>query len=183
MNDATRCGTDRSELHHRRRPAAALLAALLALAACGGEGADEVGEGTDDAEFDMETVEFAPELDADRDRMERRESGLYVEDLQEGDGAEATAGARVRVHYTGWLPDGTQFDTSREGPEPFAFTLGAGQVIPGWDRGVEGMREGGRRRLVIPPELAYGSQGAGGVIPPDTPLVFEVELMEVLEAG
>lgn len=183
MNDATRSGTDRRKLHHRRLPAAALLAALLALAACGGDGADEVGEGTDDAEVDMESVQFASERDIDLDRMERRESGLYVEDLEEGDGPEATAGSRVRVHYTGWLPDGTQFDTSREGPEPFAFTVGAGQVIPGWDQGVQGMREGGRRRLVIPPELAYGSQGAGGVIPPDTPLVFEVELVEVLGSG
>lgn len=183
MNDTTRSGTDHRKLQHRRLPAVALFAALVALAACGGDGSEELGDGTDDAGLDVEFVEFAPELDADRDRMERRESGLYVEDLQEGDGAEATAGTRVRVHYTGWLPDGTQFDTSREGPEPFAFTLGAGQVIPGWDQGVEGMREGGRRRLVIPPDLAYGSQGAGDVIPPDTPLVFEVEVVEVLEAG
>lgn len=183
MNDTTRYGADHRKLRHRRLPAVALFAALVALAACGGDGGDQVGEGADDAEGDMEAVQFAAEVDVDLDRMERGESGLYVEDLQEGDGAEATAGTRVRVHYTGWLPDGTQFDTSREGPEPFAFTVGAGQVIPGWDEGVEGMREGGRRRLVIPPELAYGSQGAGGVIPPDTPLVFEVELVEVLEAG
>ena len=107
-------------------------------------------------------------------------------DLRVGTGADATAGRRVTVNYTGWLYDptqpeqkGRQFDTS-VGRSPFAFTLGAGQVIRGWDQGVAGMKVGGQRRLVIPPELAYGRDGAGGgAIPPNATLVFDVELLDV----
>ena len=106
-------------------------------------------------------------------------SGLKIEDLEVGSGAEAKAGQTVVVHYTGWLLDGTKFDSSVDRGTPFEFRLGAGQVIPGWDRGVEGMRVGGTRRLTIPPELAYGDRGAAGVIPPGATLVFEVELLEV----
>jgi rhodanese-related sulfurtransferase len=86
------------------------------------------------------------------------------------------------VHYTGWLEDGTKFDSSRDRNRPFEVTLGAGQVIPGWERGIEGMRVGGVRELIIPPELGYGSRGAGGVIPPDATLRFEIELLEVQRA-
>jgi FKBP-type peptidyl-prolyl cis-trans isomerase len=103
---------------------------------------------------------------------------LVKEDLQVGSGAEATPGLSVEVHYTGWLLDGKQFDSSRGG-EPFAFRLGGGQVIKGWDQGVVGMRVGGKRKLTIPPELGYGLRGFPGVIPAQATLVFEVELLGV----
>jgi FKBP-type peptidyl-prolyl cis-trans isomerase FkpA len=106
-------------------------------------------------------------------------SGLIIEELSVGDGDEATAGQNVTVHYTGWLTDGTKFDSSKDRDEPFAFPLGARRVIAGWDEGVQGMKVGGKRKLTIPPELGYGSRGAGGVIPPDATLVFEVELLDV----
>jgi peptidylprolyl isomerase len=107
------------------------------------------------------------------------ESGLQYEDTTVGTGAEAAAGQRVSVHYSGTLEDGKKFDSSRDRGKPFQFTLGAGQVIKGWDEGVAGMKVGGQRRLVIPPELGYGSRGAGGVIPPNATLVFDVELLDV----
>lgn len=117
-------------------------------------------------------------------------SALETTDTMQGTGAVAAAGSRVTVHYTGWLYDrrqpdqkGTQFDSSRTGGQPFSFRLGAGQVIPGWDQGVQGMKAGGQRRLVIPAALAYGDSGAGGVIPPGATLVFDVELLEVEPAG
>ena len=83
------------------------------------------------------------------------------------------------MHYTGWLTDGTKFDSSLDRNEPFPFVVGGGEVIPGWDQGVEGMKVGGTRKLIIPPDMGYGDQGAGGVIPPGATLVFEVELIEV----
>jgi FKBP-type peptidyl-prolyl cis-trans isomerase len=104
---------------------------------------------------------------------------LSVQDLVVGTGAEATSGKKVQVHYTGWLTDGKKFDSSLDRGKPFGFTLGAGQVIQGWDKGVAGMRVGGKRKLTIPPELGYGGRGAGNVIPPNATLVFEVELLEV----
>ncbi len=103
---------------------------------------------------------------------------LVKEDLALGEGAEAVAGRVVEVHYTGWLLDGKVFDSSRE-RGPFAFALGAGQVIKGWDQGVLGMRVGGKRKLTIPPELAYGMRGFPGVIPAMATLTFEVELLDV----
>jgi FKBP-type peptidyl-prolyl cis-trans isomerase len=106
-------------------------------------------------------------------------SGLVYEELTPGQGAEATNGCRVAVHYTGWLTDGTQFDSSKDRGDPFRFTLGEGQVIAGWDEGVAGMKVGGKRKLTIPPQLGYGARGAGGVIPPNATLVFEVELLEI----
>ncbi len=111
-------------------------------------------------------------------------TGLQYEDLTVGEGAEATAGQFVSVHYTGWLQndDGTageKFDSSVDRDEPFEFSLGAGQVIQGWDQGVQGMKVGGKRRLVIPSALGYGARGAGGVIPPHATLIFDVELLEV----
>ena len=106
-------------------------------------------------------------------------SGLQFEDKRTGAGAKARSGQSVVVHYTGWLTDGRKFDSSRDRNQPFAFGLGAGQVIAGWDEGVEGMQVGGLRRLTIPPQLGYGEFGAGGVIPPNATLVFEVELLEV----
>ena len=107
------------------------------------------------------------------------DTGLKIEDLDQGDGAEAVAGMRVTVHYTGWLEDGAKFDSSRDRDDPFSFPLGGGRVIRGWDEGVAGMKVGGRRRLTIPSSLGYGSAGAGGVIPPNATLVFEVELLGV----
>jgi len=106
-------------------------------------------------------------------------SGLQYTDSAEGDGDTAEAGNRVSVHYTGWLTDGTKFDSSLDRNQPFDFNLGAGQVIAGWDEGVCGMKIGGKRKLTIPSDLGYGAAGAGGVIPPDATLVFEVELLEV----
>ncbi len=106
-------------------------------------------------------------------------SELIIEDLTVGNGDEAVAGKTVIVHYTGWLTNGSKFDSSKDRNDPFDFRLGAGQVIRGWDQGVAGMQVGGKRKLTIPPEMAYGSRGAGGVIPPNATLVFEVELLAV----
>jgi FKBP-type peptidyl-prolyl cis-trans isomerase FkpA len=113
-------------------------------------------------------------------------TSLQTRDITPGDGTEATKGQVVRVHYTGWLysanaPDnrGTKFDSSKDRNEPFDFRLGAGEVIEGWDQGVAGMKVGGTRVLTIPPAMGYGARGAGGVIPPNATLVFEVELLDV----
>ena len=107
------------------------------------------------------------------------ESGLQYIDLKVGEGDVAEAGNTVTVHYTGTFQDGRKFDSSLDRGQPFTFPLGAGQVIKGWDEGVAGMKVGGKRRLIIPPDLAYGEQGAGAVIPPNSTLVFEVELLKV----
>jgi FKBP-type peptidyl-prolyl cis-trans isomerase FkpA len=118
--------------------------------------------------------------------MPSTESGLQYEDTTVGSGATAQAGAHVTVHYTGWLHDasapqqrGRKFDSSKDRNDPFGFDLGAGMVIRGWDEGVQGMQVGGTRVLTIPPALGYGARGAGGVIPPNATLVFEVELLGV----
>ena len=105
--------------------------------------------------------------------------GLQIEDLKIGIGAEAVSGQNVSVHYTGWLTNGTKFDSSVDRGSPFQFPLGGGRVIQGWDQGVAGMRVGGKRKITIPPELGYGARGAGGLIPPNATLVFEVELLGV----
>jgi FKBP-type peptidyl-prolyl cis-trans isomerase FkpA len=107
-------------------------------------------------------------------------SGLKYQDLKVGDGAIAESGKTVQVHYTGWLTDGTKFDSSVDRGQPFSFRLGAGNVIRGWDEGVKGMRIGGKRKLTIPPDLGYGAAGTpGGPIPPNATLVFDVELLDV----
>jgi FKBP-type peptidyl-prolyl cis-trans isomerase FkpA len=107
------------------------------------------------------------------------DSGLKIEELVEGDGQLAEAGQQVSVHYTGWLREGDKFDSSVDRNQPFQFALGKGMVIRGWDEGVAGMKVGGKRRLTIPPQLGYGAQGAGGVIPPNATLVFDVELLAI----
>lgn len=106
-------------------------------------------------------------------------TGLQIEEITLGTGATAAAGQQVSVHYTGYLADETKFDSSKDRQEPFNFALGMGQVIAGWDEGVQGMQVGGVRKLTIPPELAYGARGAGGVIPPNATLVFEIELLAI----
>ncbi|TWI65522.1 FKBP-type peptidyl-prolyl cis-trans isomerase FkpA [Pseudoduganella lurida] len=111
-------------------------------------------------------------------------SGLQYDDVVTGEGAEAKAGQNVTVHYTGWLRNddgskGAKFDSSKDRNDPFEFALGAGMVIRGWDEGVQGMKVGGTRQLIIPADLGYGARGAGGVIPPNATLIFDVELLDV----
>ena len=111
--------------------------------------------------------------------MQTLDSGLQFQDVVVGTGQVATPGDALSVHYTGWLTDGTKFDSSKDRGQPFEFTLGQGQVIQGWDQGLNGMRVGSTRRLTIPPELGYGAGGTGGVIPPNATLIFEVELLTI----
>ena len=123
-----------------------------------------------------------PEPDSPRkSRMNATVSatGLTIEDTRLGQGAVVAPGQTVNVHYTGWLAGGRKFDSSRERAEAFEFELDAGDVIAGWDEGVQGMRVGGQRRLVVPPHLGYGEQGAGSSVPPNSTLVFDVELLSV----
>lgn len=145
-----------------------LLACALPLlaAACGS-----------DSPTSIEDTEFAPALGVDLSAMTRTESGLYIRDITVGTGAVAQNGKTVSVYYQGWLASGTRFDFRMSGA-PFPFRLGTGEVIRGWDQGVAGMRVGGKRQLVIPPALAYGSEGRGS-IPPNAVLVFEVEVRGV----
>jgi FKBP-type peptidyl-prolyl cis-trans isomerase FkpA len=107
------------------------------------------------------------------------DSDLKIEDVAVGSGDEAVHGKTVTVHYTGWLTDGTKFDSSLDRGQPFSFPLGGGRVIQGWEQGVTGMRIGGQRRLTIPPHLGYGARGAGNVIPPNATLIFDVQLLGV----
>lgn len=146
-----------------------LLCAVLALAGCGSS--DDSG--------DPAKVTYADSLGVDLSAMNKSESGLYSQDLVVGTGKEAVKGSRVQVHYAGWLPSGSLFDNSRTRGEPFVFSVGAGQVIDGWDEGLVGMHVGGKRKLVIPSELGYGSRGSPPVIPSDSVLVFDVELLAI----
>ena len=148
-----------------------LLAILSAAAlACGGSA---------DRDKTAESARFSAALEIDTTALTSTPSGLRYQDVKQGDGAEATADRTVSVHYTGWLPNGEKFDSSRDRNQPFGFTLGAGQVIAGWDEGVAGMKVGGRRKLVIPADLGYGTAGAPPAIPPGATLVFDVELLDV----
>lgn len=144
-------------------------------------------ENTTGTEQSQSTPEESPEATAPEaatpDEFPKAEAKdvnkLIIKDVKVGTGAEATPGKSVTVNYTGWLTDGTKFDSSKDSGQPFVFPLGAGQVIKGWDEGVAGMKVGGKRILVIPPDKGYGEQGAGGVIPPNATLVFTVELLDV----
>ena len=150
------------------------LMSVVVLAACagGGGGAPEAP-----APYDPEQVAFAPELGVDLAAMERTSSGLYVQDLREGDGFTAQRSSLVTLHYVGYLPDGTIFDASAGG-EPFQFRLGGNEVIRGWNQGIPGMRRGGIRRLVVRPSLGYRAQGRGK-IPPNSTLIFDIQLLDV----
>jgi FKBP-type peptidyl-prolyl cis-trans isomerase FkpA len=130
------------------------------------------------------TVQLVPAAGdpADKDKKHaevKTASGLKYIDLKEGEGVSVKRGDTVEVHYTGWLTDGKKFDSSFDRNMPFSFQLGGGKVIKGWDEGVAGMKVGGKRKLTIPPDLGYGKRGAGGVIPPDAMLIFEVELLKI----
>lgn len=142
-----------------------LLAVLVGLSGCGGASKS----GASSASGPMK-VSGQPTTTA---------SGLQYWDIVVGTGATAAPGSTVKVHYSGYLASGEKFDSSRDRGEPFSFPLGAGQVIKGWDEGVGGMKVGGQRQLRIPPELGYGAAGAGGTIPPNATLIFDVELLEV----
>jgi FKBP-type peptidyl-prolyl cis-trans isomerase len=129
--------------------------------------------------YNRNTSEERPDSDFQENDMPTTPSGLKYEDLQAGTGDAAKAGDTVDVHYTGWLTNGNKFDSSVDRGQPFSFKLGAGMVIKGWDEGVAGMKVGGKRKLTIPPALGYGARGAGGVIPPNAELIFDVELLKI----
>ena len=153
----------------------AALAAGLALAACA-PGAERARAPMNP---DPAANTYAPALAVDLASFTTRPSGLYVRDDVPGTGAEARDGSAAEVHYTGWLPDGSKFDASRDHGSTVSFTVGRREVIAGWDEGVAGMRVGGTRTLVVPPGLGYGAEGAGSDIPPNAVLVFRVELVGV----
>lgn len=162
-------------------PAAVLALLLIVVSACGeAPDPDALSETSPAPEIvDPTTVDYAPELDVDFGEMEETSTGLYYRDDVTGDGEVAEPGRTIVAHYAGHLADGTVFDDSWEREEPIYVELGVDPIIPGWEEGVQGMREGGRRTLVIPPHLAYGADGAAGVIPANAVLVFDLELLEV----
>jgi peptidylprolyl isomerase len=152
--------------------------------AYGAEGSGDVIPANATLTFDVELVAIAPgspvaPTAVDEASYTTTEQGIKYVDLVAGDGPTVNNGQLVVAHYTGWLEDGTKFDSSVDRGEPFTFNLGMGQVIAGWDLGMRGMKVGATRQLVIPPQLGYGAQGAGGVIPPNATLIFEIELLEV----
>ncbi|WP_374045176.1 FKBP-type peptidyl-prolyl cis-trans isomerase [Geobacter sp. AOG1] len=127
---------------------------------------------------EKERKAFAGKINNGAKKVKTR-SGLVYQDLVTGTGISPDQGKTAKVHYTGWLKDGTKFDSSLDRNEPFSFVVGKGEVIKGWDEGVKSMKVGGKRRLIVPSQLAYGKKGAGGVIPPGATLIFEIELLEV----
>ena len=160
--------------------AALAVCAVLGFAGCGDDDEDEsAGAGTTETETVAEAPATKPKVEVPKDQPP---AGLQIEDLTEGSGTTATTGDTVTVHYVGVsYSNGRQFDASWDHPgkEPYTFTIGAGGVIPGWDQGVAGMKEGGRRRLTIPPELGYGEQGQPPDIGPNETLIFVIDLLEV----
>jgi len=163
---------DRVPRYLRRN--ALLVTAFLAAAALLGCASGGTGGGTT-----TESLTFAPSLSVDLGRMTQTASGLYFEEMKLGTGREAGGGDRVTVHYAGWFPDGTLFDSTAPPEDPVGFTLGRGEVIRGWDEGIRGMKAGGVRKLIVPPQLAYGSRGVPGSVPRNATLVFQIELVEV----
>jgi FKBP-type peptidyl-prolyl cis-trans isomerase FkpA len=161
---------------------AGLFLSALALVGCGGGNEADDAAATESASAVEEAAapqpEFAPQLGVDLSAMRRTPSGLYIQDLEPGTGLAARSGNIVFVHYTGWLPTGEVYDSSRDG-EPYSFQLGRGQVIRGWEEGMLGLPIGGKRRLVIPPELGYAGRGIPGVIPSNAWLVLDVELLDI----
>jgi FKBP-type peptidyl-prolyl cis-trans isomerase FkpA len=177
-------------MHPRYRLAAAFGAAASTLAACARERAGDAADSaagaaapSTPANPDPAQNTYAPDLAVDLAKFTKTESGVLYQDVTPGTGAEAKYNTRVRVHYTGWLPNGKEFDSSRKGGTPFEFTIGAKEVIRGWDEGVPGMKVGGRRKLVLPAALGYGADGAPPDIPPNSVLVFDVELLDVKPPG
>ena len=158
------------------------LLALLTVAGCDVRDRGKVERPVGDAQVESAGVptDFAESLGVNLSEMRETPSGLYVQDLEEGRGLAARPGHVVVVHYTGWLPNGDEIDSTRDAGEARSFQLGARRdIIAGWEEGVTGMRIGGKRRLVIPPQLAYGARGVPGAIPPNTTLVYEFELLEI----
>lgn len=157
---------------------------LLLLVACGADDLDDGGSATPSGSEAVDPDQGEPAADCKEGEEITTESGLHYVDTECGTGEEAVAGSLVSVHYTGRLTNGKKFDSSldRTPAEPFAFPLGAGRVIAGWDEGIQGMRVGGKRRLTIPPELAYGKAGVPGAIPANATLIFDVELIDVQPA-
>lgn len=160
-----------------RMPAAVLAIALLA--GCNQYEAQKAASATGATPSTPSTPAPAAAATPTGGKVHKLPSGLQYEDMVVGSGKMAEPGMNVSVHYTGWLTDGTKFDSSVDRNQAFQFQLGAGMVIRGWDEGVKGMRIGGKRKLTIPPDMGYGAAGAGGVIPPNATLVFDVELLDV----
>ena len=156
-----------------------LAAAAIAIAGCGSGGGTSQSTSTSAAltGSTQSAISTGPSTGTSSSTQEA--NGLQIQDEVVGTGPATKAGDTVTVNYTGWLTSGKKFDASADHGQPFTFTLGQGQVITGWDQGVAGMKAGGKRKLTIPPELGYGAQGAGGVIPPNATLIFEVELVKI----
>jgi FKBP-type peptidyl-prolyl cis-trans isomerase len=155
----------------------AAAAALVFAVACGGGNGSSGKAAAADASSSFGDCSAASHYDSTA--MQRQSDGLQMRDFAPGSGPAAAPGDTVEVHYTGCLTNGKKFDSSYDRQEPFGFVLGTGSVIPGWDEGLQGMRPGGKRRLVIPPDLGYGPRGAGSVIPPNATLIFDVQLVSV----
>jgi FKBP-type peptidyl-prolyl cis-trans isomerase len=158
---------------------AALLAGLLLIACGDGDDDEEAAPGATPAVTAATEAGVEGGPPSVSGEVTVTESGLQIIDIEVGSGDEAAAGQVVSVHYTGWLADGTKFDSSVDRGQPFSFSLGAGQVIAGWDEGVAGIKVDGKRRLIIPPDLAYGPQGSPPTIPPNAELTFDVELLDI----